>query len=161
MKTANPKLTAFIAQFEAIYHGSPWYGESFTSILEKTTAKQAFWQPKPAAHSIAQLVAHIIYWRMALIKKLEGDVDYKASMQSEDNWKDLEKLKRQGWKKLLNALEESQQQLVTLLAKQKDSLLKTKYSEKATYEAIINGILQHDLYHIGQVAYLRSLHNMK
>ena len=58
----------------------------------------------------------------------------------------------------MNSLAESQAQLLTLLAKQKDSILKKKYSDKATFQDLINGILQHDLYHTGQIAYLKSIY---
>ena len=157
MKSGNPKIAAFIIQFESLYNGHPWYGNSLITILEKVTSKQAFSQPKSRAHSIAQIVAHIIYWRQPLIKRLEGDTAFKPSMQSEDNWKETSRLKKPGWKKLKDKLAQSQHQLITQLKRQKDSLLKTRYSEKATYEDIVNGVIQHDIYHIGQIAYLKSL----
>jgi len=65
-----------------------------------------------------------------------------------------------GWKSLRSSLDSSQSQLLSLLSKQKDTLLKKKYSEKATYAELINGILQHDLYHTGQIAYLKSIYQL-
>lgn len=94
MKPSNPKLNEYVTQFAALYDGQPWYGDSISQILEKVTPATAFWQPTPGAHSIAQLVSHMIYWRQALIKRLEGDRDYKPSMKSEDNWKSNELLKK-------------------------------------------------------------------
>jgi uncharacterized damage-inducible protein DinB len=161
MKPVNPKISGFVTHFGAHYNGKPWYGDSLITILDEVDSTQAFWQPKSSAHCIAQIVAHIIYWRMSLIKKLEGDTTYKPSMQSEDNWKDISSLKKLGWKKLNNELAVSQKKLIDLLSCQKDTLLKRKYSEKATYEGIIHGILQHDIYHIGQIAYLKSLAKSK
>ncbi len=82
-------------------------------------------------------------------------------MESEENWKTNELLKKAGWRSLLNSLAESQAQLLTLLAKQKDSILKKKYSEKGTFQDIIHGVLQHDLYHTGQLAYLKNIYHTK
>ncbi len=83
-------------------------------------------------------------------------------MKSEDNWKSNDQLKRMGWKALKKNLEESQTHLLSLLAKQKDVILKKKYSDTATFQDLITGILQHDLYHTGQTAYLKSIcHNDK
>jgi len=159
MKTANPRISHYAAQFSAVYDGQPWYGDSFCQILQSVTKTKAFWQPTKDAHSIAQVTSHMIYWRQALIKRLNGDAAYKPSMKSEDNWKSNEQLKRMGWKALKKSLDESQAHLLSLLAKQKDTILKTKYSDTATFQDLINGLLQHDLYHTGQIAYLKSIYH--
>ncbi len=156
MPSQNPRLNQYVLQFEAIYNGQPWYGNSICEILTSVTPAKAYWQPTKEAHTIAQIVSHMIYWRQALIKRLEGDREYKPSMKSEDNWKSNAQLKKAGWKSLLKTLDASQAQLLSLLAKEKDALLKKKYSDKATFHDLINGILQHDLYHTGQIAYLKS-----
>lgn len=161
MKSTNPKLSQYAAQFGSMYDGQPWYGDSICRLLEEVTAAKAYWQPTPGAHSIAQLVSHMIYWRNALIKRLEGDLDYKPSMKSVENWKPNEELKRVGWKTLRKSLDESQNKLISLLIKQKDTLLKKKYSEKASFQDLINGLLQHDLYHTGQIAYLKSIYSQR
>jgi uncharacterized damage-inducible protein DinB len=158
MKPTNPKVSHYVAQFSAMYDGHPWYGDSLCQILESITPAKAYWQPTNGAHSIAQITSHMIYWRQSLIKRLNGDFDYKPSMKSDENWKSNELLKKARWKSLLNSLAESQAQLLTLLARQKDSILKQKYSDKATFQDLINGILQHDLYHTGQIAYLKSIY---
>jgi len=161
MSRVNVRVNQYIDQFTAIYDGQPWYGNSLCQILEKVTPLKGFWQPARDAHSIAQLVSHMIYWRQSLIKRLKGDLTYKSSMQSDENWKSNEQLKKQGWKSLMNSLAESQAQLLSLLSNQKDALLKKKYSDKAIFEELMNGILQHDLYHIGQIAYLTSIYPKK
>ena len=158
MKSLNPKVNQFIEQFTALYDGQPWYGDSLCQILENVTPRKGFWQPAQDAHSIAQLISHLIYWRQSLIKRLAGDLHYKSSMQSDENWKSNEQLKKEGWKSLMNSLAESQAQLLSLLSKQKDSLLKKKYSDQATFQEVITGILQHDLYHTGQIAYIKSIY---
>lgn len=161
MKSPNPKVSQFVAQFSTMYDGQPWYGDSICQILENITPAKAYWRPTNGSHSIAQITSHMIYWRQSLIKRLNGDLEYKPSMKSEENWKSNEQLKKMGWKSLMNSLAESQAQLLTLLAKQKDSILKKKYSDKATFQNLINGILQHDLYHTGQIAYLKSIYRTK
>lgn len=150
-----------IEQFARVYGESPWYGDSIQQIVNQVTEEAAFWQPTKNAHSIAQIVWHMVYWRHALIKRLEGDVAYKASMKSEDNWSINENLKNSSWGKIKELLAESQEKLITLLKKQDDSLLDKAYSEKASYLDVINGIFQHDLYHLGQIAYLKSIHSGK
>jgi uncharacterized damage-inducible protein DinB len=151
------RITALVNQFETIYNGEPWYGNSIAKILEDITEDNAFWESTEGAHSIAQLVWHIIYWRQSLIKKLEKDLEYKASMKSEANWRTNEDLKPLGWKKLRSQFEESQQKIVTLLAKQDDSFLEKPYQKAVTMHDLIKGIIQHDIYHLGQIAYVKSI----
>lgn len=42
MKSGNPKITAFITQFESLYNGHPWYGNYLITILENVSSRQAF-----------------------------------------------------------------------------------------------------------------------
>lgn len=161
MRTSNPQVSHYVAQFNAMYDGEPWYGHSIGKLLGSVTPAKAFWQPHVSSHSIAQIVSHMIYWRQALIKRLDGDLNYKPSMQSEENWKSTEQLKKEGWKSLKKSLDQSQAQLLHLLKKQKDAILIKKYSDKATFQDLINGILQHDLYHTGQIAYIKSIYTNK
>ena len=155
------QVAALVNQFETVYNGEPWYGNPISKILEDITEDDAFWEPTEGTHSIAQLVSHIIYWRQSVIKKLENDLEYKASMKSEDNWRTTEDLKLLGWKNILDQFEESQKKIVTLLAKEDDSFLEKPYSAKATMHELIKGIIQHDIYHLGQIAYIKSINNKK
>lgn len=161
MKTLNPKISQYATQFAVVYSGEPWYGDSICQILGSITPAKAFWQPTATAHSIAQIISHMIYWRQALIRRLDGDIEYKPSMKSADNWKSNEQLRRAGFPALKKSLDESHSILLTLLSKQKDSVLKKRYSDKATFRDLINGILQHDLYHTGQIAYLKSIYQKR
>ncbi|MCW5909848.1 MAG: DinB family protein [Cyclobacteriaceae bacterium] len=158
---ANKEIQQLVMQFRSIYDGEPWYGNPMQEILKDVPAEAAFWAPKKNAHSIAQLVWHMVYWRQSLIKRLAGDTAYKGSVKSEDNWSTEAKLKALGWPAIRELLHASQKQLIELLEKQTDKLLDEPYSEKATYRDLITGIIQHDLYHLGQVAYLKSISKMQ
>jgi uncharacterized damage-inducible protein DinB len=159
--SSQKKIQELVAQFKRVYSESPWYGDSILGIINQISDEAAFWQPNKNAHSIAQIVWHMIYWREAIIKRLEGDVVYRPSMKSEENWSNDAKLKTIKWKSIKELLAESQEKLITLLNKQDDSLLDKAYTEKATYGELITGIFQHDLYHLGQIAYLKSIHSSK
>ncbi|MBN8577179.1 MAG: DinB family protein [Cytophagales bacterium] len=153
----NKQIIELVAQFKSNYEGEPWFGNSMREILNEVSPEIAFGTPTKKAHSLAQIVWHMVYWRQSLIKRLAGDIGYKGSMKSEDNWSTAERLLALGWPAIQELLHTSQQQLVELLEQQTDDLLELPYSEKATYRQLINGIIQHDLYHLGQVAYLKSI----
>lgn len=152
------KIQELVTQFATMYEGTPWYGDSMTDILDDVPDEAAFWTPTRGAHSIAQIIWHMVYWRQSLIKRLAGDKTYRGSIKSEDNWSTEAKLKALGWQSIQELFHTSQKQLVELLEKQKDSLLTEAFTEKATFNDLITGIAQHDLYHLGQVAYLKSIY---
>ncbi len=82
-------------------------------------------------------------------------------MKSEDNWRTNKDLKLIGWKKLLDQFEEAQNKIVTLLAKQDDSFLEKPYKKAVTMHDLIKGIIQHDIYHLGQIAYVKSINKKR
>mgnify|MGYP002777408195 CR=1 FL=1 len=149
-------IAPYLQHFEAIFDGEPWFGDSFNEKLKDLTEAEAFTRPADNIHSIAELLSHCIYWRLPLIKKLEGDHQYKGSMKSEENWLPLEKLKAKGWKKLLKEWNESQRHLIALLQKTPDTFLKEPFRDGHTNTHLIDGILQHDIYHLGQIGLVRK-----
>ncbi|HEX7016604.1 MAG TPA: DinB family protein, partial [Cyclobacteriaceae bacterium] len=116
-----------------------------------------FARPVPGMHSVGEVVAHMTYWRQSLIKRFQQDSSFRASVDSEDNWKDLDQLKAQGWEGVRSAFVESQEALVRLLAQQPDDILDREYSEGKTYDYLIRGVLDHDVYHLGQIGLIRKL----
>jgi uncharacterized damage-inducible protein DinB len=152
----NSQVLYYSNRFQEIYNGSPWYGETVDAKLNDVSDSNAFLQPVNGVHSVGEIVSHMIYWRKALIGKLEGGT-FKTSMESPDNWKDLKALKASGWKKLKSAFDKSQQTITSLLAKQSDDFLKTEYSQGTSMESLIQGIIDHDIYHLGQIGLVKRM----
>ena len=156
MKT---ELTSLIRQLQDIYDGRPWYGDSLLHKLEKMGAKTAFAVPVPGVHSIAQLTAHILVWRRYLLELLKGNSDFKIEINSEQDWPSQDALHAKGWEIILSELAENQRELTTLLAAESDELLSRPYKGKTTFRSLIEGIIQHDIYHTGQIGLINSLIN--
>lgn len=150
-------LNQYIQQFEAVYRNQPWYGDNLLSVLEDVTDAEAFTRPAPNLKSLAELVAHVIYWRQSLIKRLEGDTSFKASMKSEDNWPALVSLKNMGWPALCLQLEQTQQQLLKQLQRHDETVLQEPYRTGTSVQQLIEGVLQHDIYHQGQMALVKKM----
>ncbi|MEI9918809.1 MAG: DinB family protein [Bacteroidota bacterium] len=128
--------------------------------LDDVTEKEAFTPPMEGVHTIAELIAHIIYWRSPIIKRLNGDKDYVGKMDSPDNWPTLEKLKLKGWKELLKEFSESQKQILQLLSKAKPGFYEEDYKPGNSWDYVIEGIVQHDVYHLGQLALVKKMIRM-
>ena len=154
---ATPSIIQYVTRFNEIYNGEPWYGENIVSKLNEVSDELAFTRPMRYVHAIAEVVAHMTYWRQSLISRLNKDESFHASVESEENWRDLLVLRAAGWKKVLSDFEESQKAIVQILSRQPASILTTEYAGGHTFEYLIQGVIDHDIYHLGQIALIRKM----
>ena len=148
----NTELSRIINMLQNAYNGAAWHGASIMEILEKITAEQAF-QPSEHIHRICELVQHIIAWRVFAIHRLEGDSSYEVS-QSE-NWKTFKNHNKTTWEEILVDLAKSQKKIISALEKISDERLHDEVEGKAyDYYTLVHGVIQHDLYHLGEIALL-------
>lgn len=152
-------LSHLIEQFHCIYNGSPWYGDSLLQKLEKVDAEAVFTTPAPGLHSVAQQVAHILSWRRVLAERLKGNAGYQVKINSASDWPSHADLQAKGWDAILAELAENQQEIIQLLSAETDDLLDRLFDGKRTFRMLMEGILQHDIYHIGQIGLVLTLIN--
>jgi uncharacterized damage-inducible protein DinB len=149
--------TTHINNFKQLYEMGAWFGDTYMEKLQDITEKEAFTSPAKGVHSIAELISHVIYWRMPVIKALKGDKGFHASVDSPENWIPLDHLKVKGWKGILSDFEDSQKQLVKLLTDAKPEFFKGEYSPGNSWEYVTEGIVQHDIYHLGQLGLVKKM----
>lgn len=148
----NPEISRMIKMMQNIFDGAAWHGASVMEIIGKIDAKDAF-QESAHIHRICELVQHIIAWRTFAIKRLEGDAKYEVTQQ--ENWKDFRIQNEAAWERIKTSLVESQEALITALSSTTDDRLTDIVENKAyDYYTLIHGVMQHDLYHLGEIALL-------
>jgi uncharacterized damage-inducible protein DinB len=139
------------------FYGDPWYGRSIKSLLKDVNETHVFEKPN-GQHSILELLWHMIIWREFTISRLRNDKEKTASYFEENDWRDLDHGDKSLWKKGLQHLDETQSELIEMLDLQQDNLLnETVPGRKYNFKKLLYGILQHDIYHIGQIAYATKL----
>ena len=148
---------SYTDKFNLVYEKGAWFGDTYMEKLADVTEKEAFTPPMKGVHTIAELVAHVIYWRSPIIKKLRGEKDYTASVDSSENWVPLDQLKNKGWKNLLNDFATSQKELLKLLKDAKPAFFKEEYSPGSSWDYVVDGIVEHDVYHLGQLALVKKM----
>jgi uncharacterized damage-inducible protein DinB len=146
-----------VRQLEQLYHGGSWQGESFMGKLRDVDEAIAFTAPLRGVHSIAEIIWHCIYWRTVLIKRLDGNDRYRDETVDTLNFLPLEVLKTKGWDALKRELEETQTVLIGILNAYNDNFLKKEYQSGYTYNHHVEGIIQHDVYHLGQIGFLKRI----
>lgn len=152
----NKELLQIAEQLEVTFRGDPWFGKSITSLLNDIDETFVFERPN-SQHSILELIWHMITWRGFVLNSFHPSP--KASSYFEDrDWQQLDHSDKTLWKSGLEKLHQTQQQLLHALTQQDDSILENKVTGRSyNYRKLLNGILQHDIYHLGQIAYISKL----
>lgn len=143
------------SQLKRAYQGEAWHGPSLRELLESVTADQATAKPILAAHSIWELVNHIIAWEQIALKRLQGEA--LSEVPDEMNFPPITESSELAWQTTLHSLQASNQSLRDAIRQIDDSRLEemvtgTSYSNYA----LLHGVIQHDLYHAGQIALLKK-----
>ena len=139
-----------IRQFREIQDGSPWFDQSFTDKLKGLTEAEGLTRPLPALHSVAEHLSHILEWRKECLRRLRDE--YTDLMNSPDDWKDNTTIARTGWAALQQQFVASTADMISALQGRDDEYLQTPFREEGyTFHYLFEGIIQHDLYHLGQI----------
>lgn len=162
INTSSHALKQIASHLNNIFDGDPWYGRPMRDILESTDPGLVFTSPAGGTHTIAELVAHMITWREFAIRRMEGDTEYLPDQEGSFDWKRFSHLQTDAWNVLMNRLKSSQRLLLTLLHQSDDSLLEHQVAGKPyTFRYLLQGIIEHELYHLGQIAYINRMHEEK
>jgi uncharacterized damage-inducible protein DinB len=138
------------------FNGDPWHGSAVMYILSGITAQQAIAQPFANNHHIWGLALHMVAWRKFTLEKLRGNAAYSISTPEQD-WPAVAQTDEQAWQQTLQDLRQSQQALLETIQRLDDEWLdKVVPGKSYTFYVLLHGIIQHDLYHSGQIALLKK-----
>lgn len=138
-----------LRQLREIQEGSLWFDQCFKEKIETLSETEAFTKPIPQVHSVAEHISHILEWRKECLLRFKGQRT--DLMNSPDDWKDNTELSKIGWTGLKQLFYESTTALINALKDQDDTYLETKFPDTDyNFHYLIEGIIQHDLYHLGQ-----------
>ncbi|MEO8770303.1 MAG: DinB family protein [Ferruginibacter sp.] len=141
-----------IKLLEDAYNGSPWIDVSLIPVLKKITAEQAAKKFSPQWNSIWEIVNHIISWRANVLRRIKGEV---IQSPSHNYFVPVKNTSSNAWVNTLKKLEASQQQWIRFLKKFKEKDFEKIYPDNdLSYYEHIHGIIQHDIYHLGQIVLL-------
>lgn len=146
----NKPIKNIIQQLQDVQDQEIWIDENFKKKIDKIPESQAFKRPMPGLHSVAELISHLLEWRKETIRKLKGE-DARLKVESPENWRTNEELKIPGWEKLKSNFYKSQEEVIQLIEKRSDEFLEKEYRNKYKFKYLIEGLIHHDLYHLGQI----------
>jgi uncharacterized damage-inducible protein DinB len=161
MAHGDSEVSRLVDQLEREHSGEPWHGQPLGDILSGITHRQAAARPIAGGHTIWEIVLHLTAWKHEVRKRLagapagapsEGDWPVPPSPAGADEWRDA-----------LAALDEAHHALVAVVARIPDAQLFDRTNDPRvdaesadTYFQLVQGTLQHDIYHSGQIALLKK-----
>jgi uncharacterized damage-inducible protein DinB len=148
------EVERIVKQFQLGFEGQAWHGPSLLELLSGVDARDAAAHPIPSAHSIWEIVLHIAAWKNAGIRRLKGD---RAELSDLEDWPSVTETTDEAWQNTKKGLTTIHQQLLEAIGRLDDPRLDEPIIEglSSVYKTL-HGILQHDLYHGGQIAILKK-----
>jgi uncharacterized damage-inducible protein DinB len=141
-------------QLHRAYTGGAWHGPALRQLLRGVSAKQAAARPLRGAHTIWELVLHITAWKRAVFRRMQGK---SLSLSPVENFPPMPQATTANWKKTLAALRTAQNDLHhAICALSESQLRKIVPGKKYSLYFMLHGLVQHDLYHAGQIALLKK-----
>ena len=158
MSKHEPSETARIAdQLRRAFDGDAWHGDSVVEILEGVTAAQAAAHPIAHAHSIWELALHIAAWDGAVLRRLGGVA---VEPSDAENFPAVTDSSEAAWRRAVAEVRRVHADLVSAVLVLPDSRLGDgvpgKEGAHYTFYYMLHGVVQHELYHAGQIALLKK-----
>jgi len=153
----NKEIQSIIRNLENTLDGTPWYGRPVYAILREVDSSIAYKKPTVDSHSLIELLYHMLTWAEFTLKRIEkDDINDLAAFEKLD-WREID-LQIHDWDEGLAAFIATNQQIIALLHTKDDSFLnETVDYRQYDFRYLLNGIIQHNIYHLGQIAYLKKL----
>ena len=148
------EIHRILDQMDRAFSGDAWHGPLLMHLLEGISAEDASKHVVPGAHSIWELVHHVSAWHSIVQHRLQGEM---VDVTAERDWPPVWEVSEPAWKRALESLVESRARLRQVAATLRDDQLDEKIgaTDVSCYQ-ILHGVIQHDVYHAGQIALLRK-----
>jgi uncharacterized damage-inducible protein DinB len=141
-------------QLKRAYAGPAWHGPSVREVLANVTPEIATRRPIANAHTIWEITLHILAWQRAVLTRTDGTP---VELTDLEDWPAPEGSDASAWNRLLERLDESHRQLLAMLSGLTDPELdEIVAGETYTIYFMLHGLIQHNLFHAGQIAALKK-----
>ena len=144
-------------QIRRAFEGEAWHGDSLLELLSGVNAGTAAAKPIKNAHSIWELVLHIAAWDGVALRRTGGEA---VMLTDEQNFPPVKDASEAAWHKALEGAQRIHNELIKAVAGFPDSRLQEQVPGKTedyyNFFYLFSGIVQHELYHAGQIALLKK-----
>ena len=159
---AMSETSFYATQIQATQSGDPWYGPPITQVVEGLTSQQA--SARPTSQRALDLGDHpptLTSWVREVKRRLEQGNPHEPD---DGDWPPVPDPTEGNWWQALDELETAHAELREQLFRHRRKSWRTWWGRcgirrrgpGVSYAAMMQGLLQHDAYHLGQVALLKK-----
>jgi DinB superfamily len=148
------EIDRILDQYERAMNGDAWHGDSVWTILDGISAPQAASRAHPQRHTIWELVAHMTFWETQVYRRINGLPDRPAEKL---NFPVMPEPTEENWQSTLADFRRSNLDFRQCVSQLDPARLDQAAPgrDKSLYVEV-HGVIQHHLYHGGQIAILRD-----
>lgn len=149
------EVDRILNQLQRSFEREAWHGSAVLELLDGVTAKQAAYRPAEDVHSIEELVLHMATWKRVVASRIQGRI---FDPTTEQDWPPTGSENSARFAAAVAALKDAHRELVAAAGTIADpDLERPGTPDSGTRYVLLHGVVQHDLYHAGQIAILRKL----
>jgi uncharacterized damage-inducible protein DinB len=150
------EIDYIISTLHSVLDGEPWYGRSVMNLLQEIDAAVVYKKPNENSHSLIELLYHMNTWAEFTLKRLEKVEEKDVARFEKLDWREIDP-NEHTWEKGLAQFKVTHDLIIELLGTKDDEFLSVEVDYRDyNFRFLLHGIIQHDIYHIGQIAYLKK-----
>lgn len=153
----NTEINRIIDNLLNVFSGDPWYGKSISAVLEEVQPELVYEKPAPDSHSIIELIYHMTDWSTFACHRLEK-INQAGPPPPNTFAFSMTNLDVNTWNNGIAQFTAFNNKIITLLRASDDSLLEETVEFRTyNFRYMLEGLIQHNIYHLGQIIYLHKL----
>jgi hypothetical protein len=141
-------------QLNRSFRGEAWHGPCLEDLLHDVPFDEAAVRPLPGVHGIWEIVLHLTAWLDAVRRRLEGEP---LELTPAQDWPAIPDAGEAAWHIALGNLEGAHEKLRGVVMALDPARLDDRVPGKPySIYFMLHGVIQHNLYHAGQIALLKK-----
>jgi uncharacterized damage-inducible protein DinB len=143
--------------YDRTMHGDAWHSHPVWQVLDGISVERAAMRPLANAHSIWEIVGHMAFWEEVAARRLGG---LRAGLEEDRNFSAMPEATEVNWQKTLDQFRASNQAFREALQKLDPARLnELSAAGKRSFYEEAHGLIEHSVYHAGQIALLAKAAN--
>jgi len=148
------EITRIQDQLRRSVEGGAWHGPGVLELLEEVSAEAATAHPLPEAHSIWEILLHMTSTQELVQRRLDGNP---TALAPEENWPAVIDPSPEAWRESQTTFREGYRKMIASIHEVDPSRLDDPvFPGFSSYYVTLHGLVQHNLYHGGQIGILRK-----
>jgi uncharacterized damage-inducible protein DinB len=137
---------------EEVLYGRPWYGKSVNSLLTEIDPALVYEKFNENSHSIIDLLYHMVTWVEFTQQRLEKSTRMNNNDLETLDWRETN-VTINTWNNGLSQFNACNNRILEILKHSTDDLLGEKVDYRDyNFEYLLQGVIQQNIYHLGQIA---------